>query len=155
MDSRERQSVSTTISTSLSRWRRETVAPKYPGTRRSSGRTLLEKCSRYLGNCASVVRADQQRKMVPASVSENAEAGDEVRIFAGESFDFAFVVHMENEQGAVDGIGERTGENEFAVFAGFAGEAQVFFAEGDAARNHIVDKFVEQGVVVHRLHLLR
>src|SRR5260370_29620522 len=73
MDSMERQSVSTTISTSLSRWRRETVAPKYPGTRRSSGRTLLEKCSRYLGHCASVVRADQRRRIVPASGAEEAE----------------------------------------------------------------------------------
>src|ERR1700716_421254 len=77
MDSRERQVVLTTISTSLSKRRRETVAPRYPGTRRSSGRTLWEKCSRYLGNCESVVRADQQRKMVPATVCEDAEAGDE------------------------------------------------------------------------------
>ncbi len=69
-----------------------------------------------------MVRADQQRKMVPASVSENAEAGDE-----GES----------------------------SLPTTFACEAQVFFAKGDAARDHVVDKFVEQGVVIHRLHLLR
>ena len=56
---------------------------------------------------------------------------------------------MENEQGAVDRIGERAGENELTAFAGLAGKAQMFFAEGDPARDHVVDKFVEQGVVVH------
>lgn len=69
----------------------------------------------------------------------------------GEGFDFAFIVHAENEQGAIDGFGERTGKDQFASFAGFAREAQVFFAEGDAAIDHIVDEFVEQGVVVHRV----
>src|ERR1700687_5169803 len=76
MDLRERQVVSTSISTSLSRRRRETAALRYPGMRRSSGKTFLEKCSRYLGNCTRVVRADQRRKMVPdagAGESEDAE----------------------------------------------------------------------------------
>src|SRR5712692_8160072 len=58
---------------------------------------------------------------------------------------------MENEQSAVDGFGERAGKNEFAALAGFAGKAQVFFAEGDAAIDHVVDEVVEQGVVVHRV----
>ena len=83
------------------------------------------------------------------------EAVDDVRIFAGERFDFAFVIHLENEQGAVDGFGERAGQNELAAFAGFAGEAQVFFAKRNAARDHVVDQFVEQSVVIHRGHLFR
>ena len=61
---------------------------------------------------------------------------------------------MENEQGAVDRFGDRTGKDQFVSFAGFACEAQMIFAEGDAARDHVFDKFVEQGVVVHRMHLL-
>src|SRR5260370_12856769 len=81
------------------------------------------------------------------------EAVDDIRVFAGEGFNFALVVYVENEQGAVDGFGERAGENEFAAFAGFAGKAQMFFAERDSARDHVVDQFVEQGVVVHRGHL--
>src|SRR5260370_1872234 len=77
MESRERQVVSTTISTSSSERRSETLAPRYPGTRRSSGRTLLEKCSRYLGNCASVARADQRRKIVPVARAWAEETADE------------------------------------------------------------------------------
>src|SRR6266850_544892 len=33
--------------------------------------TLLEKCSRYFGNCAWVVRADQRRKTAPAARAED------------------------------------------------------------------------------------
>src|SRR5260370_10714388 len=74
MESRELQLVSTTISTSPARWRRETVAPRYPETRRSSGRTFLEKCPRYLGNWASVARALQRRKIVPVVGADDAVA---------------------------------------------------------------------------------
>jgi len=44
---------------------------------------------------------------------------------------------------AVDRFGECACEYEFTPLARFAGEAQVFFAERDAARDHIVHKFVE------------
>src|SRR6266403_484742 len=40
------------------------------------------------------------------------ETVDDIRVFAGEGFNFALVVYVENEQGAVDGFGERAGENE-------------------------------------------
>src|SRR6266481_6661219 len=75
MDSSERHVVSTTISTSPCARRSETVAPRYPGTRRSSGRTFLEKWSRYFGNCASVVRAVQRRKMVPDAATAEEVGG--------------------------------------------------------------------------------
>ena len=35
------------------------------------------------------------------------------------------------------------------------GETQVFLAERNAACNHVSDEFVEQGVVVHRVHPFR
>src|SRR6266481_9775562 len=76
MESRECQVVSTATSTSSSEWRSETLAPRYPGTRRSSGTTFLEKWSRYLGNCASVARADQRRKIAPVGgAKDTVEAG--------------------------------------------------------------------------------
>ena len=74
---------------------------------------------------------------------------------AGEGFGFIFVIDVENEQSAVDGFGERAGKNELTAFVGFAGEAQVLFAKRGAARDHVVDEFVEQGVVVHCSHLFR
>src|SRR5882762_10449354 len=74
MASMERHVVSTRISISLSRRQRETVAPRKPETRRSSGRTFSSKWSRYLGNCATEARADQRRKMVPDAEPEGAEA---------------------------------------------------------------------------------
>jgi hypothetical protein len=58
---------------------------------------------------------------------------------------------VKNEQGTVDGLGQRAGEDKFAAFAGFSGEAQVLFAERDAARDHVINEFIEQGVVVHRV----
>src|SRR5258708_39414981 len=85
----------------------------------------------------------------------NNDAVHEGGFFAGEGFDFAFDVHGKNEQRALGGWGERAAENEFTAFAGFAGEAQMFFAERGAARDHVVDEFVEQCVVIHRVHLFR
>ncbi len=82
------------------------------------------------------------------------ETVEDVGIFAGEGFDFASFIHVKYEQSAVDGFGERAAKDKFAALAGFAGQAQVFFAERRAAIDHVVDEFVEQGVVVHGVHLL-
>jgi len=51
--------------------------------------------------------------------------------------------------------GESARESEFSSLMRLGRKAQMFFAERDAARDHVVDKFVEQGVVVHRVHLFR
>jgi len=71
------------------------------------------------------------------------KAVEDVRIFAGEGLNFALVIDVKNKQCAVDRFCECARESEFSAFAGFAGEAQVFFSEGGAARDHVFNEFVE------------
>src|SRR4029077_11947247 len=47
------------------------------------------------------------------------EAVEDVGIFAGEVFDFGFVVDVKNEESAVDGFAKRSAHHELAAFAGF------------------------------------
>ena len=71
---------------------------------------------------------------------------------SSEGFGEAFVRGMKNNQSAVGGLGKRAGKNDFTALASFGGQAQVFAAERRATGDKVIDDFVKQGVVVHRVH---
>ena len=79
------------------------------------------------------------------------EPVEDVWIAAGERFDDGRVVGAEDEQGFVGRVGEGAGEEEFAAVVGLAGVAQVIVAIGAAARQVIVDDFVDQREISHDL----
>jgi len=62
---------------------------------------------------------------------------------------------MKNNQSAVGGLGKRAGKKDFTALASLGGQAQVFAAEGRATGGKVIDNFVEQGVVVHRVDSFR
>src|SRR5207248_9481635 len=75
-----------------------------------------------------------------------------VRVLASEGFGEAFVRGMKNNQSAVGGLGKRAGKKDFTALARLGGQAQVFAAERRATSDKVIDDFVKQGVVVHRVH---
>jgi len=125
-----------------------------------------------LGSCDSLVSAVQRRKIVPGFAADEkacgslptttfqgrtshffSEAVGDIGILAGEGFDSTFVIHVKDEQGAVDGFGKRAGKNEFTPLASFVSQAQVLLAELSATGHIVINHFVKQSVVVHRGHL--
>jgi hypothetical protein len=63
----------------------------------------------------------------------------DVRVVARERFDFGFVVHVENDQGAVGRFGKGAGKNNFATFTSLVCKAQVLLAEWRAAGDKVID----------------
>jgi hypothetical protein len=55
-----------------------------------------------------------------------------------------------DEESAVGGFGEGSGEDEFATKMGFASEEEVLVAKGSAASHKVVDYFVEESEIEHR-----
>src|SRR5262249_10925941 len=79
------------------------------------------------------------------------QAVDHIRIFAGEVFYFAFVIHAKNQECAVDRIVEGTGENQLSASADLASHVQMHFAEFGAPRDIVVHGFVDQGIIIHEI----
>jgi hypothetical protein len=55
-----------------------------------------------------------------------------------------------DEESGVGGVGECSGEDEFAAEMGFAGEGEMLVAKGWAASDEIVDHFIEESAIRHR-----
>ena len=77
----------------------------------------------------------------------------DVWVAAGERFDDGRIVRAEDEQGFVGRVGEGAGEEEFAAVVGLARVAEVVVAIGTAARQVIIDNFVDQREISHVLAL--
>jgi len=61
----------------------------------------------------------------------------------------------ENEESAVSGFGECSGEEEFAAEMGFAGEEEMRVAKRGAAFDEVIGYFVEKGEIGHGVSLTR
>jgi len=79
------------------------------------------------------------------------QAVHNIRIFAGERLGDSAVVRVKDDQGAVGGVGKGPGQNDFAASVGLAGEAKMFVAIRCAASDEVVDDFIEESKVGHRI----
>jgi len=109
-----------------------------------------DRADRDCGCCALLVANDD---FPGPHFPSSDQAVYDIRVFAGEGFDFAAVIDVKNEERAIHGIVEGATEDQFASVAMLSRDAQMLFAEFGAARDVVVHGFINQGIVVHNLPL--